>query len=218
MIQSILCIAAVLFLITLAICLKGTIVPKLIKLSGFVCAIMATFMPNYTIVIRNYSFDVSIVNFIFGCNLNVPYGNDTTVVGNIYYVFLFILPVAGILMTIIKDTKLSNIITAVISLVGLFTGCILLFKQIIIRDIVAININIGIVFMFIAYAVTLIISIIRIYATIHKDNNKVPVTPVKIKSENIEAYMRESNKTVCDDCGEENLKSSKFCKKCGKEL
>ena len=218
MIQSILCVAAALFLITVAICLKGTIVPKLIKLSGFVCAIIAAFMPNYTIVIRNYSFDVSIVNFILGCNLDVPVGNDPMVVGNIYYVFLFILPVAGILITIIRDTKLSNIITAVISLMGLFTGCILLFKQIVIRDIVAININIGIVFMFIAYAVALIISIIRIYATIYKDNDKISVTPDKIKNKNIEDYMRENNRTVCVNCGEENLKYSKFCKKCGEEL
>lgn len=210
-------IIAIIFIIMATIFLRNTVVPKFLKLSGYIMAFAAAFMPVYTLSIMGESFDFNAIALIKGLNINPNALNTVDIKSSPFYIVLFALPVICAAVTLIRDNKMFNIATAILSLLGIFTSCLMVFKQLEIGNIIKISINIGIVVMLISYGISLAISIIKIYSFINIEEKK-PIEPVNIGEKNIEEYFRNSEKTVCSVCGEENNSSCNYCKKCGRGL
>ncbi|MGN1318375.1 MAG: hypothetical protein ACI4VF_05110 [Lachnospirales bacterium] len=211
-------IIAVMFVVLATIFLRNTVVPKLLRLSGYIMAFMAAFMPIYTLTILNTSCDINAVYLIKGLKFSANLGYSMDIKGNIFYIFLFVLPVLCS-FTVIKDNKFFNIISAFLSVIGVLTCTILVFKQLEIGSVIKISINIGMVIMFLSYGLSLAISIIKIYSFINVQNeDKPPIEPVNIGEENIEDYFRDSVLVTCRKCGEKNVPNCNFCKKCGEKL
>lgn len=173
MLESILCIITVIVLLAAVFFLKDSIVPKLVKLSGFIGAGTSLFLPAYSINIMGQSFDVNIIDCITGINMNSDYGHPINIKSNLFYIVLFIIPVTGIIVTLIKNNKIANIVTAILSLIGIFIACLMLFKQLEIGSIIKISANIGIAVMFAAYIISIAISIIMIYGSINKEEDSL---------------------------------------------
>lgn len=172
MLETILCIAAVIVLMLIVFLLKDSVVPKLVKLSGFIGGIIALFLPAYTISIMNEAFEINVIDCIMGINLTSGYGYPANIKSNPIYIVFFIIPLAGIVMTLVKDSKIANAATAILSLLGIFSACTMLFKQLEIGTIIRISANIGIAVMFAAYIISLAISIIKIYGSIKKEEEQ----------------------------------------------
>lgn len=217
MAAAIMGIIAIIFIIMATIFLRNTVVPKLLKLSGYIMAFVAAFMPVYTLTIMGESFDINAITLIKGLSINPEALNNIDIKSSYFYIVLFVLPVVSIAVTLIKDNKIFNISTAVLSLMGIFASCLMIFKQLEIGSIIKISINVGIVVMLISYGVSLAISIIKIYSYINIEEKK-PIEPVDIGEENIEDYFRNSETTVCPACGQRNNWDCNYCKKCGMGL
>lgn len=207
----------ILIIIALYLC-RNTVVPKLIKLGGFITAVAALILPVYTISVMGESTNVNILDFIIGININGGLGYSETIKSNYFYIVLFVIPIIGIVATVVKDNKITNMLTAFLSFLGLFAGCMLLFKQVEIGSIIKISANIGIVIMFIAYGVSIGISIMGIYSNIDKEIKQEENMDTSDKNENTDVNNKINEKAICPKCGQENPLNFRYCKKCGEKM
>lgn len=217
MMQVMLYVAAAAAIVLILIFMRNTIVPSLLRLSCFIAAFAAAFMPVYTLIIMGESMDLNALDLIKGLSFTSDFGYNMDTKSNLFYIVLFALPVIGAAITLPKGGKLTDIAGAILSLLGVFTCCLMLFKQIEIGNIIKLDINIGLVIMFIAYGAALAISIVRIYGYLNSADEK-PIEPVNIDHEDIAEYFRNNEKAICKACGQENIQGCNYCKKCGEKL
>lgn len=218
MLELIMCILVIMSLALIVIFTRNTVVPKYIKFGGYIAAIIATFLPNYTLTVMDKTISINVLYIIRGINFQVANGYDINIKSNLFYLALYIIPVIGIIVTVAKDSKLANIITAILSIFGVIMGCMMLFKQFEISSIFKLSVDIGLVVMLIGYGFVLAISIIKIYSHINNEENRIPIEPHNMDEENLEDYFQKGSMIICPKCGQENIPNCNYCKKCGERL